>query len=170
MQASTDPPPAATPPASPEAGGGDPYLCFQLVGQQAFALPANAIREVLLQPVETITPMPNTSPVILGTLNLRGQVVWVADLGLLLDSAPPLRLDRAELPVLALEVNDTRLGLAIDRLGDMIWITPDQMRKPTLGADSQQAIMRGQWWDEPHEQWLPLLDPSAILAVARWLN
>jgi purine-binding chemotaxis protein CheW len=170
MQAPTESSPATPPSSTAEADGGEPYLCFQLVGQQVFALPANAIREVLLQPVEAITPMPNTSPVVLGTLNLRGQVVWVADLGLLLDSGRPLQLDRAEIPVLALEVSDVRLGLAVDRLGDMIWITQNQIRKPTLGADSQQAMMRGQWWDTTHEQWLLLLDPSAILAVARWLN
>jgi twitching motility protein PilI len=170
MQAQTEPTAAPEQPVPPLSSSGEPYLCFRLLGQQAFALPANSIREVLLQPIESITPMPNTSPVVLGTLNLRGQVVWVADLGLLLDSAPPLRLDRAEIPVLALEVSDTCLGLAVDRLGDMIWIAADQMRKPTLGADSQQAIMRGQWWDETQEQWLPLLDPGAILAVARWLN
>lgn len=170
MQAQTDPNAAPERPSPAETSAGEPYLCFHLRGHQAFALPAGAIREVLLQPVEAITPMPNTSPVVLGTLNLRGQVVWVADLGLLLDSAPPLRLDRSEIPVLALEVSDTRLGLAVDRLGDMIWIAAEQMRKPTLGADSQQAIMRGQWWDATQEHWLPLLDPSAILAVARWLN
>jgi purine-binding chemotaxis protein CheW len=60
---------------------GELYLRFHLPSQEEFALPAIAIREVMQQSPERITPIPNASPLLLGTLNLRGQVIWVADLG-----------------------------------------------------------------------------------------
>ena len=60
---------------------GELHLRFFLPSNEEFALPAIAIREVMQQPPDRITPIPNASPLLLGTINLRGQVIWVADLG-----------------------------------------------------------------------------------------
>ena len=54
---------------------GELYLRFHLPSQEEFALPAIAIREVMQQSPDRITPIPNASPLLLGTLNLRGQVI-----------------------------------------------------------------------------------------------
>ncbi|MFM6409953.1 MAG: chemotaxis protein CheW, partial [Microcystis sp.] len=60
---------------------GELYLRFYLPSQEEFALSAVSIGEVIQQPLDRITPIPNASPLLLGTINLRGQVIWVADLG-----------------------------------------------------------------------------------------
>ncbi|MEL4898608.1 chemotaxis protein CheW [Crocosphaera sp. Alani8] len=148
---------------------GELYLRFHLPSQEEFALPAIAIREVMQQSPERITPIPNASPLLLGTLNLRGQVIWVADLGQFLGNTVPLRTDRPEIPVIAVEEQDTILGLAIDQLGEMEWLDIEQLQAPNNVADHIAPYVQGEWAAEenPH-QVLRLLDQVAILRSARW--
>ena len=80
---------------------GELYLRFYISSGDEFALPATGIREVIEAGSEEITPIPNVSPYLLGTLNLRGRVIWVADLGQLLGDLSPLKTDRSEIPVIA---------------------------------------------------------------------
>ncbi|MGB5594693.1 MAG: chemotaxis protein CheW [Crocosphaera sp.] len=148
---------------------GELYLRFHLPSQEEFALQAIAIREVMQQSPERITPIPNASPLLLGTLNLRGQVIWVADLGQFLGNTVPLRTDRPEIPVIAVEGQDTILGLAIDNLGDMEWLDIEQLQAPTNVADEIAPYVQGEWvMGENTHQVLRLLDQVAILRSARW--
>ncbi|ACB49796.1 probable chemotaxis protein [Crocosphaera subtropica ATCC 51142] len=148
---------------------GELYLRFHLPSKEEFALPAVAIREVMQQSPERITPIPNASPLLLGTLNLRGQVIWVADLGQFLGNTVPLRTDRPEIPVIAVEEQETILGLAIDQLGDMEWLDIEQLQAPTNVADHIAPYVQGEWVaEEQSHQVLRLLDQVAILRSARW--
>ena len=147
---------------------GELYLRFHLPSQEEFALPAIAIREVMQQSPDRITPIPNASPLLLGTLNLRGQVIWVADLGQFLGNTVPLRTDRPEIPVIALEEQDTLLGLAIDQLGDMEWLDIEELQAPNNVADHIAPYVQGEWLGENTHQVLRLLDQVAILRSARW--
>ncbi len=148
---------------------GELYLRFHLPSEEEFALPATAIREVMQQSPERITPIPNASPLLLGTLNLRGQVIWVADLGQFLGNRVPLRTDGPEIPVIAVEEQDTILGLAIHQLGDMEWLDIEQLQAPNNVADHIAPYVQGEWvvHEHPH-QVLRLLDQVAILRSARW--
>ena len=147
---------------------GELYLRFHLPSQEEFALPAIAIREVMQQSPDRITPIPNASPLLLGTLNLRGQVIWVADLGQFLGNTVPLRTDRPEIPVIAVEEQDTLLGLAIDQLGDMEWLNIEELQAPNNVADHIAPYVQGEWLRENTHQVLRLLDQVAILRSARW--
>lgn len=148
---------------------GELYLRFHLPSKEEFALPAIAIREVMQQSPERITPIPNASPLLLGTLNLRGQVIWVADLGQFLGNTVPLRTDRPEIPVIAVEEQETILGLAIDQLGNMEWLDIEQLQAPTNVADHIAPYVQGEWQTEENShQVLRLLDQVAILRSARW--
>ncbi|MDJ0597644.1 MAG: chemotaxis protein CheW [Crocosphaera sp.] len=148
---------------------GELYLRFHLPSKEEFALPAIAIREVMQQSPEQITPIPNASPLLLGTLNLRGQVIWVADLGQFLGNTVPLRTDRPDIPVIAVEEQETILGLAIDQLGDMEWLDIEQLQAPTNVADHIAPYVQGEWAvEENTHQVLRLLDQVAILRSARW--
>lgn len=151
---------------SPE---GELYLRFHLPSEQEFALPAAGVREVMQQPLERIVPIPNTSPLLLGTINLRGQIVWVADLGRFLGDLAGLNLNRAEIPVIAIENQETILGLAVERLGAMDWLDAEQLRMPTNVPNQIAPYVQGEWLlDEESGQWLRLLDREAILRSARW--
>ena len=154
---------------------GELHLRFYLPSGNEFALPARGIREVMQQEPDRITPIPNASPLLLGTINLRGQVIWVADLGQFLGDPVILKTERAEIPVIAVEDLDTILGLAVEKLGEMEWLDELELQMPTHVPDNIAPYVRGEWvfQDEDNEeerQFLRLLDQLAILRSARWVG
>ena len=152
-----------------ETPEGELHLRFYVASTHEFALPAIGIREVLSQPIERITPIPNTSPLLLGTLNLRGRVIWVADLGQFLGETSALNTDRPEIPVIAVEDQETLLGLAVDRIVGMEWLNGDALEMSTHSSDSMAPFLRGEWvLDRGAGQFLRLLDQVSILRSARW--
>lgn len=167
---------------SPE---GELYLRFLTASESQFALPATGILEVVSPSPEQITPIPNISPLLLGTLNMRGRVIWVADLGQFLGEETRLPLERFELPVIAVEDQDIRLGLAVDHIIDMEWLSLDEIQVSTNLSDSMAPFVRGEWrlpegagseddttgkerTTSERQRALRLLDQMAILRTARW--
>ena len=86
---------------------GELHLRFYLSSGDEFAFPAMGIREVMQQEPDRITPIPNASDLLLGIMNLRGQVMWVADLGSFLQDMGVLNTERPEIPVIAIEDQET---------------------------------------------------------------
>jgi twitching motility protein PilI len=153
-----------------QAPEGELHLRFYLPSGDEFALPAIGIFEVMQQDIMRITPMPNTSPLLLGTINLRGQVIWVADLGQFLGYTDILNTDRGEISVIAIEEQETLLGLAVDRLGAMEWLDIENLQIPKNVADHIAPYIQGEWvLNEEENQYLRLLDQIAILRSARWV-
>ncbi|WP_430015146.1 chemotaxis protein CheW [Microcystis protocystis FBCC-A270] len=148
---------------------GELYLRFYLPSQDEFALSSVGIREVMQQPVDRITPIPNASPLLLGTINLRGQVIWVADIGQFLGDSSPLNTDRAEIPVIVIEEQETILGLGVQRLGDMKWLDPDKLGSVVSIPDQIAPYVRGEWiLGQESKKTLRLLDHLGILRSSRW--
>lgn len=154
---------------------GELHLRFFLPSQEEFALPAVAIREVMQQTPDRITPIPNASPLLLGTINLRGQIIWVADLGRFLGNNVNLNTDRTEIPVIAVEDQETLLGLAIESLGNMEWLDTEQLQTATNVPDHIAPYVQGEWLmptdaedDSSPSKVLRLLDHVALLRSARW--
>ncbi|HIK55615.1 MAG TPA: chemotaxis protein CheW [Synechococcales cyanobacterium M55_K2018_004] len=151
---------------SPE---GELHLRFYVSSGDEFALPATGIREVISPSPDRITPIPNVSPLLLGTLNVRGRVIWVADLGQFLGDSTPLSTDRPEISVIAVEDQDTMLGLAVDRIVGMEWLDVEEVQMPSNVPDSMAPFLRGEWFlKEEKGRFLRLLDQVAILRSARW--
>jgi len=148
---------------------GELHLRFYVASSEEFALPAMAIREVISSPPDRITPIPNASPLLLGTLNVRGRVIWVADLGQFLGQPIAVTTDRSEIPVLAVEDQDMMLGLAVEQIVGMEWLDAAAIQKVNKAPDTMAPFLRGQWLlDELTHQCLRLLDQKAILRSARW--
>ncbi|NCJ08244.1 chemotaxis protein CheW [Synechococcales cyanobacterium C] len=148
---------------------GELYLRFFVSSGYEFALPATGIREVLSIAPDLITSVPNTSPILMGVFNLRGQVVWIADVGQFLGEAQPINTDRAEISVVAVESQDILVGLAVDQVTGMDWLSPDQLSLSTQAPDQVAPFLKGEWeMAEAAYQRLWLLDPVAILRSARW--
>lgn len=151
-----------------ESPEGEMHLRFYLTSGQELALPAIAIREVTEPPPDRITPVPNCSPLLLGTLNVRGQVIWVVDLGQFLGETTPLNTDRPEIPVIAIEDRDTMLGLAVSRIARMDWLDPDRLQACSALSTIATPFLRGQWPPPSAEvEPLKLLDHDAILRSDR---
>ena len=152
-----------------ESPEGELHLRFYIASGSEFALPATGIREVLSPSPDRITPVPNVSPLLLGTLNVRGRVVWVADLGQFLGDPAALNTDRTEVQVIAVEDQDVMLGLAVDRIMGMDWLDIEEIQMPTNVPDSVAPFLRGEWLlDNQEKKYLRLLDQVAILRSARW--
>ena len=148
---------------------GELYLRFYLASGDEFAFPAIGIAEVTQQSPEQITPIPNASPLLLGTINLRGKIVWVADLGQFLGDRGNLNTDRSEIPIIAIEDGEMVLGLAIERLGEMAWLDLEQLKVTHDLTDRIAPFIQGQWEIiKESPQFVRLLDQVAILRSARW--
>lgn len=152
-----------------ESPEGELHLRFYIPSGDEFALPATGIKQVISQSPDRITAIPNSSHLLLGTLNIRGRVIWVSDLGQFLGDATPLNTDRQEIPIIAIEDQDTMLGLAIDEIVGMDWLDVEQVQMPTNVPDSMAPFLRGEWvLDEESKRVLRLLNQEAILRSARW--
>ena len=102
-------------------------------------------------------------------INLRGQVIWVADLAQFLGDKKRLNTDRAEIPVIAIEEQDTVLGLAVESLGDMEWLNLDKLGSAASIPDQIAPYVRGEWiLSQESQKTLRLLDHLALLRSARW--
>jgi twitching motility protein PilI len=152
-----------------ESPEGELHLRFFVPSGSEFALPATGIREVISPPPDRITLIPNVSSLLLGTLNVRGRVVWVADLGQFLGDQTPLNTDRPEIPVIAVEDQDIMLGLAVDRIVGMDWLDVEEIQMSANVPDSVAPFLRGEWTLNGQEgKYLRLLDQVSILRSARW--
>lgn len=152
-----------------ESPEGELHLRFYVPSGNEFALPATGIKEVIEKEPDRITAIPNASPLLLGTINIRGRVIWVSDLGQFLGDAAMLNTDRPEIPIIAIEDQDTMLGLAVDRIVGMAWLDVDQVQIPQNVPDSMAPFLRGEWvLDKESDKFLRLLDQVAILRSARW--
>lgn len=150
---------------------GDLYLRFFVESGQEFALPAKGIREVLSLAPNQITLVPNVSPLLMGIFNLRGQVIWVTDIGQFLGDPKPLNSDRSEMSVIAIETQDVIVGLAVDRVIGMDWLDTEQLTLTTSAPNSTTPFLKGEWvMGAPGNETLKLLDPVAILRSARWAS
>ena len=148
---------------------GELHLRFYLASGKEFALPATDIAEVTQQTPDEIAPIPNASPLLLGTINLRGKIVWVADLGQFLGDSNSLNTDRPNIPVIAIENQEQVLGLAIERIGDMDWLDLENLEIASDIPDSMSPFIAGQWkWQENQKEVLNLLDALKLLRSARW--
>jgi purine-binding chemotaxis protein CheW len=148
---------------------GDLHLRFLLTSGLELALPAIGVREILSPAPDRITPIPNISPLMLGVINLRGQVIWVADLGQFLGDTVPLNTDRNEIPVVAIESEDVLLGLAVEQVLGTEWLAADQLRIPMDIPDAMAPFLQGEWLKDPSTNHsLKLLDTFALLRSARW--
>ncbi|MBD2136404.1 purine-binding chemotaxis protein CheW [Anabaena sp. FACHB-1237] len=150
------------------------HLRFYVSSRQEFALQATGIKEIIELNPDRITPIPNTSPLLLGTLNLRGRLVWVTDLGQFLGETTPLNTDCSEISVIAIQDQDTIVGLAVEQLNGMHWLDIQCLLPVTNIPDNMSPFLRGEWILDTEtakngqKKYLKLLDQIAILRSARW--
>jgi len=152
-----------------DAPEGELHLRFYVSSGREFALPATGIKEVVIQSPQMITAVPNVSFLLLGTMNLRGQVIWVADLGQFLGESVGVTAERSELPVIAIEQNEIIVGLAVEGIIGMDWLDIEALAESSEQLPEMMAtFVRGEWVTPGAERPLRLLDPSVILRSSRW--
>jgi purine-binding chemotaxis protein CheW len=152
----------------PKQSAGDFYLRFFVESGEEFALPAMDIREVLSLAIDQVTPIPNISPVLMGVINFRGQVVWVADAGqFFLENAKSINTDRLELSVLVVECQELMVGFAIEQVKGMEWMGLEDLFTSVNTPDSLVALLKGECPSENGKS-VYILDSTAIVRSMRW--
>ena len=99
-------------------------ICTFTLGDCLFGIPVEHIREVLHGP--PLTRVPPAPRVVLGLLNLRGEIVTAVDLGLFLGipETSPARI--------AVVVTSTlgTVGLFVDAVGEVLELSEDRFEPP----------------------------------------
>jgi purine-binding chemotaxis protein CheW len=148
---------------------GELYLKFSLASGRQLALSAIGIREVMQQPPSKITAIPNTSPLLLGTMNFRGQIIWVVDLGQFLGDSMLLNTERPEIPIVAVELQEMLLGLAIEKLGPTDWLEQERLEAHQSQGEAIDAFIQGVWKSGSEStNILHLLNLNAIFESSQW--
>jgi twitching motility protein PilI len=150
---------------------GDLYLRFVTPAGDEFALPAAGIGEVLSSGSDQLTPVPNSSRLVLGLLTRRGRVIWVVDAGELLGAvvsqaqSEPVSLNpnRAELPVIVIEAQDLMVGLAVEQVKGTEWLEPDRLQRLPQSPGQPIPCLQGEWVDPVSGQTLRLLNVEGLL-------
>jgi purine-binding chemotaxis protein CheW len=104
-----------------------------------FALPIEAVREIVMVP--QITPVPDVGPFIRGVINLRGRIVPVMDLALRLGfGRGPSHPDGR---ILVVEHNREQLGLLAEDASEVLRVPPEAVSPPPELAGGGTGAVRG---------------------------
>ena len=108
---------------------GDSYLKLQLDRQTSAILPMKHAQEVVVLPVERVTPIPNMPVCVLGLLNQRSKVFWVIDLPQLLD-LQAINIEAQQYNIIIVRVGNIPLGLVIQEVKGVEKIEKDLIQSP----------------------------------------
>lgn len=113
---------------------------------QGVLLPSHQALEVITVPISNITPVPNLSPVVLGLINHRSQVLWVIDLALLI-GLPTAYADSQECSLVILQANGTLLALWVQEIDGILDISPQQIEAaPDYFPPRLMPFLQGCFW------------------------
>ena len=111
------------------------YLEFTL-GEEHFAIPLLAVRELISVP-ET-TEVPFSPKYFVGIMNLRGQVISIIDLRKKMSIARNEEL--TEEAVIIVEYGDISLGVIVDEICKVLAVIEDQIQEiPSIEAKSNEG-------------------------------
>ncbi len=147
---------------------GDLHLRFELGGQRnvpgtIYAFPAAGVVEVVDLSVSQVTALPNTSPALVGTFNLRGEIIWILDTEYVLHNTF-FNTNTTAFPVVVIQDGEHLLGLAVRSIQGMVWLKPEQIETVEIvHSPALKPFVRGQV--EGH---LLILDSTTILRSQCW--
>ncbi|WP_218079913.1 chemotaxis protein CheW [Anthocerotibacter panamensis] len=148
---------------------GDLYLKFELGSGQQLAFPATGVLEVVELPTENITAMPNMHPLLMGTYNLRGEILWLVDLALLFQNTY-LTVANGQYPVIVVQDEDAPVGLAVARICGMSWLDGERIQPVGQAPPANlRPFVRGSFpqTDDDLASVL-LLDPDTLVRSRPW--
>jgi len=144
---------------------GDSYLKFQLGQQTPAVLSMSRATEVVVLPVDRLTPMPNMAPFVMGLINRRSRVLWLVDLARMLN-LPGVETNVQHYNVVIISNESMSLGVIVQSVEGIVRLMPDSIHSP-LGHVSSALVpyLRGCILQE--QEILLVLDAEAILRYAQ---
>lgn len=116
------------------------FLTFQ-TGGVVCAAQVEAVKEII--PLPPVTRVPRVSPVILGVMNLRGNVVPVLDLALRLDLQGTSPTPRSCVLVIG-EDEEIEMGLLVSSVSVVLDITSEEIEPvPDFGTGIRKSLLQG---------------------------
>jgi purine-binding chemotaxis protein CheW len=139
------------------------YLSFQL-GNETFA--ANVTNVVNILEMKPITEVPQSPNYIKGVINLRGNVLPVADMRIKF-GLPEIEVNK-DTCILVLHINvdgeDVMLGALVDSVKEVLEIEESKIEPtPSIGTKYRADFIQGMWMIE--EDFIMLLDMNKIFSV-----
>jgi purine-binding chemotaxis protein CheW len=145
---------------------GDLYLRFSLSGTEQFAFAATSVVEVVEILPEQISPMPNISSLLLGTFNLRGEIIWILDLRQLYGQAIADLVGPCA--VIVIQEGEGVLGLAVQSIQGMAWINADQIEEEPHASLEEGLAQHVQGKFYTDERPVILLASGSIVNAKQW--
>jgi positive phototaxis protein PixI len=105
------------------------YLHLQFGNRVRALIPIAAVQEVLALPVHRLTAIPHQPAPILGLMNRRSQLLWVADLAYLLGIGRMEEL-RATVNAVILRSGGLTIGCAVATVNGMISVPDERIQPP----------------------------------------
>lgn len=139
------------------------YLTFKL-GEEMFALDVTQVREVL--DVTTITKVPQSADFMRGVINVRGNVVPVADLRIKfgLEQAETTLDTRIVVMEITMDNDTTVLGALADSVHDVMDMQQDQIEPaPKIGAQLNTRFIKG--IGKQDDQFVIILDIDKVFSI-----
>ncbi|MEO1402014.1 MAG: chemotaxis protein CheW [Cyanobacteria bacterium J06635_1] len=113
---------------------GEAFLKFQLAPQVPAMFPARTVQEATVVPTPRITAMPNMPACMLGLINRRSQVLWVANLVRLLGLPIPERGSQ-QYSLITIQAGNMPLALKVETIDGIIHIPPETIQPPPSHAN-----------------------------------
>lgn len=107
---------------------GEAYLKFQLAPRVPAVFAAKAVEEATVIPTGQVTAIPNMPGCMLGLVNRRNRVIWIANLVRLLGMAVPERPQQQYSVVIV--KSGSSLGLMVDDIDGIIHLPPEALQPP----------------------------------------
>ena len=108
---------------------GHTHLKFHLGIQTPAVMATRHIQEAITVPVQRVSPMPNMPPCMLGLINRRSRVIWVADMALLLGLTVAQTLSH-QYNLILLQVGAVSLALRVHEIDGILSISPEMIQPP----------------------------------------
>ena len=139
----------------------DPYLKLHITPETTALLSMTYTQEAVIVPGSRINPIPNMPSCLLGLLNQRNRIFWVADLARIL-GMPALDPRSQRYSIVILQVGNVPLAIAVTEIVGVERIAEQQFQSP-IGAfpPSLTPFLRGCL--PQGDELLLLLDADAIV-------
>lgn len=105
---------------------GEAYLKFQLAPRVPAVFAARAVEEATVLPPSQVTAIPNMPPCMLGLVNRRNRVIWLANLMRLLGMPVPDR-PRQQYSMVIIKAGSS-LGLMVEEIEGIIHLSADALQ------------------------------------------
>lgn len=147
---------------------GDGYLKFQLNQHTSAVLSIKHTQEVITIPVESVTPMPNMHPCILGLINWRSRIIWIIDLAKMLNLDSRNNKGR-QYNVVVIRSESGILGLVVSSIEGTTKFMSDAIQAPSSQLPANLlAYLRGCIYQEDKMSFV--LETQVIMESAMNLN